>query len=96
MMFSLKDKEKVNNLNSFISLIIFGFSVSLDSFSVGITLNTISSNYILAPIVFSIISSSFTFLGLSIGKIINKSFGKLSILLGSIILFVLAIYYLFI
>ena len=96
MFLSLKNKEEITTLNSFISLLLFGFSVSIDSLSVGITLNTISKYIILPPIVFSLTSFSFTFLGLTIGKILNKNLGKISIIIGATILFLLSLYYLFI
>lgn len=88
-------KEEVNNLKNFISLLLFGFAVSIDSFSVGIGISTITDNHYLSYIIFSIISFSFTFIGLNFGKELNKIFGKYAIKLGSIMLLILGMYYIF-
>ena len=67
---SLKD-EIVENKISFFELLVFGFAVSIDSFSVGIGLSSISNHHIVCAIFFSILSFGFTYLGLNLGKIVN-------------------------
>ena len=79
---------------SFIGIILFAFGVSLDSFSVGLGLSAITNKLLLASTIFTICSFSFTFLGLTIGKYINKVFKKYSYLVGTIILFGLGIMFL--
>ena len=65
-----KDEElKVMKLYS---MIIFGLTVSVDSFSVGLGLDTISKNIVLSSLIFSITSFIFTLTGLFIGKKINQ------------------------
>lgn len=79
---------------SLLSILFFCFSVSIDSFTIGIGLNSITNNIILSPILFSFISFLFTFVGLSIGKVAKKYLGKLSLLLSIVFLIALVIVYL--
>ena len=76
-----------------IELFLFAFAVSLDSFSVGLTLTNISENYLLSALVFAICSASFTFIGLSLGNKIKKSIGKISTIFGGAILIIIGIIY---
>lgn len=75
------------------SMIIFGLTVSIDSFSVGLGLDTISKNILLSSLIFSITSFVFTITGLFIGKKINQIFGRISTLLGGCVLILIAIIY---
>ena len=96
MFISTREEKEVISLNSIISLLIFGFSVSLDSFSIGIMLYEITNCIIIPPIIFSFVSATFTIIGLLIGKSLRDNLGNKAIILGSIILFLLGIYYLII
>lgn len=89
----IKPSNKEISLNKF-GLFLFAFGVSLDSFSVGLGLKAITDNLLLSSTVFSVVSFSFTFLGLTIGKYINKVLKKYSYLIGTIILFVIGIVFL--
>lgn len=91
---SLK-QEKIEKKTSFIELLIFGLAVSIDSFSVGIGLSSISRHYIICAIVFSICSFIFTYMGLNLGKFINHIVGKISTILGGIALIIIGLIYLF-
>lgn len=91
---SFKDKEE-KFLNSLPGYLLFGLSVSIDSFTTGIGLNAITSNYILSSLIFSIVSAFFTFLGLNLGNILNQKYGKFSTLIGGVILLVLGVFYIF-
>jgi len=95
MLASVNKEEIVTELKTIKTFLLFGFTVSIDSLSIGITLTSISNNILVPPIIFALTSSIFTYVGISIGKVLNKNFGKYSILLGSIILIILAIFYLF-
>ena len=75
------------------SMIIFGLTVSIDSFSVGLGLDTISKNILLSSLIFSITSFVFTITGLFIGKKINQIFGRISTLIGGCVLILIAIFY---
>lgn len=87
-------KESVIKKNSFIELLVFGLAVSIDSFSVGIGLNSISQHYIICALMFSLSSFIFTFIGLKLGKKINQIIGKISTIAGGITLIILGIIYL--
>lgn len=86
----LKNEQKGLNLKV-IYLLLFALSVSLDSFSTGIGLEAITNNYYLASTIFSIISFSFTYLGLILGKYISRIFGNYAKILGIILLSIIGI-----
>lgn len=81
---------------SFLGLIFFALSVSIDSFSVGLGINDITSNYFLASIIFAFCSAAFTYLGIIIGKYSSKLIGKYAIILGILLLLLLGIFHLLI
>lgn len=88
--------EYINPTNKDIKLnkfgtILFAFGVSLDSLSVGLGLNAITTNLLLSSTIFSLCSFSFTFIGLTLGKYLNKLFNKYSYLISTIMLFILGI-----
>ena len=90
----LKNAEEVKKL-SFLEKILFGLAVSIDSFSVGIGLQSISKRTILCALTFSISSFVFTYIGLMFGKKINSKVGSISTIVGGIVLIILGIFYLF-
>ena len=91
---SLKNK-KVKFLLSIPGYILFGLSVSIDSLTTGIGLPAITNNYIISSSIFSITSFIFTFLGLNLGNILNQQYGKISTIIGGVILLILGIIYIF-
>jgi len=95
MLMSIFKKEEIVDLKGTFAIILFAFTVSIDSFSVGIGLSTICDSKILAVSIFSATSFLFTFMGLTIGSKLTEKFGKISTLIGSIVLFVLSLIYLF-
>ncbi len=95
MLFSLKEEEKVNPIENIFHVLFFAFTVSLDSFSVGLGFGATHENVYLAGAIFTLCSFSFTYCGLLFGKKLHQSFGKKANLFGCILLFFLALYYLF-
>ncbi len=93
-MFLSRNNEVNNIINSISSIIFFSFTVSIDSFSVGIALGITKSMIIQAGIIFSIVSSIFTLLGLMLGKKLFLKYGKKAIYLGVILLVFLGVKYL--
>lgn len=89
---SIKKEDNIKLMNK-MEMIIFGFAVSIDSFSVGIGLNSLSDNFIISSLIFSITSLIFTYLGLILGKKISQVIGKLSTLIGGICLILIGILY---
>ncbi len=90
---SLKEEIKYNNLN-ILNIILFGFFVSIDSFSVGIGLNVITNKILLSCIVFSAFSFIFTITGFKLGKIVSNKTGEISKIIAAFILTILLLYYL--
>lgn len=90
---SFKNIE-ATNIMTLRQLLLFGFAVSVDSFAVGIGLKAINNNYFLSAFIFCIFSFLFTYLGLMMGKKINKLIGKTSTFIGGIILIIIGILYL--
>lgn len=74
-------------------MILFGLAVSLDSLSIGVGLKSIYHNVIVSSFIFMIMSFIFTYMGLHLGKKINDIVGKISTLLGGIILMLIGLLY---
>lgn len=91
---AFKNEEK-SKLNGYIEMLSFGFAVSIDSFSTGIGIKAITNNLLPTFLTFSIVSGSFTYIGLILGKKISDKIGKISNIIGAVILIVIGITYLF-
>ena len=91
---SFKEEDK-KFLLTIPGYLLFGLSVSIDSLTTGIGLSMITQKYIYSSLIFAITSLSFTFLGLNLGDRLNRKYGKISTILGGIVLFVLGILYIF-
>lgn len=90
---SIKGNEEIKLL-SFIEKIMFGLAVSIDSFSVGISLQSISTKNVICAGIFSLSSLIFTYLGLILGKKISSIIGKLATIIGGITLIIIGFLYL--
>ena len=91
---SIKD-DSHDFVVSIFGFLIFGLSVSIDSFTTGIGLNVINNNYLEVSSIFCIVSGSFTYLGLILGNKLGSIFCKLSTIIGGVILIILGIIYFF-
>lgn len=89
---SFKKESEVKQMN-FLELLAFGLAVSMDSFSVGIGIQAISSHYVISSFLFSLSSFIFTYLGLQLGKKLSLLFGKVATFLGGITLILIGIIY---
>ena len=89
---SFSDNKKIHNMRIG-EMILFGLAVSIDSFSIGIGIKNISDNYIICSIIFSVVSFIFTYLGLLLGKKLNKLIGKISTIIGGIALLIIGVIY---
>lgn len=94
MIFSMNNPEKLKELRGIVSIFLFSFSVSLDSFLIGINLSVSNVNMLLASFIFLVISSLCTYTGLKLGKKINIALGNYSTIIGGIILIILGLFYL--
>lgn len=90
---SFKKNDDIKPLK-FSEFFLFGFAVSIDSLTLGITLPNMGVGTIISPIIFALISFLFTFIGLSIGNKIEKLLGKLATIIGGAILTIIGILFL--
>ncbi len=91
---SFKQTREVSFMK-FSELLIFGLAVSIDSFSVGLSLRVIYSNPFICATIFSLSSFLFTYLGLYLGKKINDIVGHISTRIGGIVLIIIGFFYFF-
>lgn len=88
--FRKEEREKIIDKKS---MLLFGFAVSLDAFSVGISLSNITKDYLLSSIIFSGCSFIFTYVGLLLGSKISKLIGSLATIIGGFFLILIGIIY---
>lgn len=93
MFASIFKNEEVETLTNILSYLLFGFTVSIDSFTVGIGLGSLDYNIIIPCVIFSLTSFIFTYTGLKLGKTLASKLGKLATIFGSILLLTLGITY---
>lgn len=91
---TLKKEEEVKKMH-LSEMLLFALAVSIDSFSVGIGLKTITTKYLLSSFIFILTSFIFTYLGLNLGNKINHIIGRISTFLGGLVLILLGIIYMF-
>lgn len=88
------NQEEIKNpITTKIGLLFLALLVSLDSLSVGFAYGLKKEFSWYIPIIFSIVSMFYTYLGLWLGRIAQKKYKNKSIILGSIILLFMAIKY---
>ena len=94
----LKNKDKEENflILNYVSILLISLSVSLDSFTIGLIFG-INQEFSLTPnIIFSCISTFFTIIGLSLGKVLQKKLQKKSNIIGFLLMFLIGTKYLLI
>lgn len=89
---SFKENDEIKGLG-FGDFFLFGLAVSIDSFSVGITLPNMSINSYFSPVIFALCAGIFTLVGLMIGNKIERLLGKLSTVIGGVILIIIGVVY---
>ncbi len=77
-------------LDTFINYLILAFFVSIDSFSIGISLY-FNINIVVSCLLFSIIATSFTIIGLKIGNGLNKGIGEYANIVGILLIIIVLI-----
>ena len=91
---SLYKDKNTTSINSFFDILLFSFTVSIDSFVTGTCLDVFETNYYVVVLIFMIISSLFTYLGLSLGFSIHKRIGIIAEIIGVLLLISLSFFYL--
>lgn len=91
---SFKDEEsQLFNYQTVWGLLLLSFSVSVDSFSVGITLGMFQTPFWLTVILFGIFGAVMAMLGLVLGKRVSSTLGEYGETFGGIILVVFGVYF---
>ncbi len=93
-MYLSRNEEKKGTITSILSILVFSFTVSIDSFSVGIALGLTNKSILLPAIIFSFVSTIFTYLGLVLGEKLYTKYDKKAIYVGIGILVVISLGYL--
>ena len=88
-----KEKE-ITPIKTMFDILIFSFTVSIDSFATGTCLNIFKTNNFVVVTVFMLISFLFTYCGLSMGSFLNNKIGRIAQIIGLILLISLSIFYL--
>ena len=91
LMYKDRNNDKVTKINSVLSIFLYAFSVSLDSFSVGIGLKALTDKIIIPPIIFSLCAGTITYMGLILGKYSQKVWKEKASLIGIILLILISI-----
>ncbi|HIW33741.1 MAG TPA: manganese efflux pump MntP family protein, partial [Candidatus Paenibacillus intestinavium] len=91
---SFKEEEmQMLDHRTFWGLMLLSFSVSVDSFSVGITLGMFQAEFWLTVCLFGILGAVMAMLGLILGKRVSQSMGVYGETFGGIILVVFGVYF---
>ncbi|MFC6334960.1 manganese efflux pump MntP family protein [Paenibacillus septentrionalis] len=91
---SLKEEEtQLFDHRTFWGLMLLAFSVSVDSFSVGITLGMFQLPLWITVLLFGCFGALMAMLGLTVGKRVSHSLGEYGETLGGVILVVFGIYF---
>ncbi|MDD3392294.1 MAG: manganese efflux pump [Bacilli bacterium] len=85
---SENQKQKLDMMEHFL----FAFTVSVDSFTVGLVLFKFTHHYLFASIIFFLSSFAFTYGGLMLGKKINQKLGIISTKIGGLILIMIGLF----
>ncbi|MHA7967078.1 manganese efflux pump MntP [Paenibacillus sp. CAU 1782] len=97
MMYSSFRGEEVRSLDhrSLWGLLVLAFSVSVDAFSVGITLGVFSANLWLTIAMFGLLGGLMSMLGLLLGRKVSGNMGEYGEACGGAILFIFGILFIF-
>lgn len=88
-----KEETSLFNHHSFWGLLLLAFSVSVDSFSVGITLGMFHLPLWLTVLLFGCCGAVMSILGLTLGKRVSHTLGEYGETLGGIILIVFGVFF---
>ena len=91
----LSKEEEAKPIDNILSMLLFGLAVSIDSLVSGIGLKYITNHLLLSISFISLTSFTLTYIGLIFGKKIGFKLGKISDIIGGILLILLGIIYLF-
>ena len=90
----IHEDDEPKSMNIF-NMFLLAIGVSIDSFSTGLGLSAITNNMLIAVMIFSITSFSFTYIGLLIGKYASHLLGIYATIFGSFLLIIIGLIHLF-
>lgn len=91
--FSLFKEKEVSPIKTIIDILLFSFTVSIDSFATGTCLDVFNMPELIIVSVFMVISFIFTYIGLSLGYSFHNKLGEISTIVGLILLMLLSFFY---
>lgn len=94
LFFSFNKEKELSPIKTIIDIILFSFTVSIDSFATGTCLDVFKISPWFVVTMFMIVSFSFTYFGLTLGCVFHNKIGKISEIIGLILLITLSIFYL--
>lgn len=89
------DQPSPFEINSLLGLLLFALSVSIDSFSVGISLGLFATDLIMTVMLFGMFGGAMSVAGLMIGRRVGRMVGEYGEALGGMILLAFGIKFLF-
>ena len=90
--FGQKEQSPIRRI-TFISMLAIGISVSLDSFSVGLSLGMLTNHQWVTVILFGVAGLCMSLAGLLLGKSVRHTIGEYGEALGGVILTVFGVYF---
>lgn len=87
MVLSSFKQEKTSHIPHGLGVLFFALSVSLDSFTLGLTLGIFEAKMVTALVLFGLFATGLSWLGLLLGRKMQRFFGNYSEALGGSILF---------
>ncbi|MCC3377195.1 manganese efflux pump [Cohnella sp. REN36] len=96
MVYSALRGEPVASFNhrTFWGMLVFALSVSVDAFSVGVSLGMFSAHMLFTVLLFGFIGGSMSVLGLMLGRRVSRSLGGYGEAFGGVILFAFGLLFL--
>lgn len=88
-----EDSHQLFDYRTMWGLLLLSFSVSVDSFSVGITLGMFQTSFWLTVLMFGAFGAIMAMLGLVLGRRVSSTLGEYGETLGGIILVVFGVYF---
>ncbi|MDD2509528.1 MAG: manganese efflux pump MntP family protein [Syntrophomonas sp.] len=83
--------NKLNNPDSWASVLFLGFSVSIDALTVGFTLGTLKMPILITVLMMGIIAAIMTWAGFAGGRVLGRWIGSYAQIFGGVVLLALAI-----
>lgn len=88
------DETKSINTGSFLGLLAFALSVSVDSLSVGVSLGMLASDLLITVALFGTVGGIMSVIGMLIGRRVGKMAGEYGEAFGGLVLFTFGIFFL--